>query len=213
MQRIVQAELLDSLPPQAPAAVRSRRDLRLINGAMGNGAWFRRELPGLVRPGERVLEVGAGDGWLAHRLGARLPRCDGLDRCPRPRDWPAADEWHQVDVLKFGEWARYPVVFGNLVFHHFADPELAQLGAAIREHARVVVASEPARAARAYALFALFSGLIRADPVTRHDGRTSIAAGFAGDELPRSMGFQSPAWRWSVRTTALGAYRFIAVRT
>lgn len=212
MHRTVQAELLDSLPPSAPDAVHSRRDLRRINGVMGNGNWLRRTLPGVIRNGERVLEVGAGDGTLARRLWPQVPRCDGLDLCPRPPDWPFADRWHQVDVTRFDGWDAYRVVFGNLFFHQFDDAALAEVGSRIRAHTRVFVASEPLRNRRFQFLFSLLCPLIGANRVTRHDGHTSIAAGFLGDELPRLMGFAAEGWSWNIQTTALGAYRLVVRR-
>jgi len=39
---ILQAELLDSLPPDHPDALHNRRDLRLTNALMGNSRWFQR---------------------------------------------------------------------------------------------------------------------------------------------------------------------------
>ncbi len=71
MQRILQAELLDSLPHDHPDALHNRRDLRVINRVMGNYRWFARTLPALLRPGEAALEVGAGDGTLGLQLAAR----------------------------------------------------------------------------------------------------------------------------------------------
>ena len=209
----MQAELLDRLPAHAPDAIHSRRDLRWINGAMRNRAWFRRELPGLVRPGERVLEIGAGDGAFARGLRSRVPQYDGLDLGPRPADWPATAQWHQIDVRRFGGWDEYPVVIGNLIFHHFPAEALVGLGTAIRRHARVFAASEPLRGRRFQLLFAALCPLIGANHVTRHDGRVSIAAGFAGNELPRLLGFDGPDWSYRVHSTPLGAYRVVAVRT
>ncbi|MEO1844804.1 MAG: hypothetical protein ABGZ37_11065, partial [Akkermansiaceae bacterium] len=58
--RVVQPELLDELPFDDPDALRSRRDLRFINGVMGNFRWMRRRLAG--RAEGRVIELGAGDG-------------------------------------------------------------------------------------------------------------------------------------------------------
>ena len=39
-----------------------------------------------------------------------------------------------------------------------------------------------------------------------------IAAGFIGDELPRSLGLDPSLWRWEITHTWLGAYRMIAER-
>lgn len=212
MVRQLQPELLDALPSDDPAARHSRRDLRLINAAMGNFRWFRRILPTLVRPAEPVLELGAGTGELARSLqGVPLP-VDGLDRCPAPALWPASRKWHRADLLAFSYYADFPVVLGNLIFHHFSAPELAALGARLRVSSRVIVACEPARYRRFQRLFAVIAPLLRAHAVTLHDARVSIAAGFRGDELPRALGLDDGAWDCRATTTFLGAYRLVAVR-
>src|ERR1019366_8417000 len=110
MQRHLQPEILDSLPPGHPDAAHNRRDLRIINRVMGNLRWFLRELPPLVRPGERVLEIGSGTGDLGRLLMARGVSADGLDLWPRPENWPATRDWHVADVRAFGGFGRYPVV-------------------------------------------------------------------------------------------------------
>src|SRR5580698_3898368 len=101
MQRQLQPEILDSLPHSHPDAAHNRRDLRIINRAMGNPRWFLRELPPLLRPGERVLELGAGTGDLGIALNALGIPVDGLDLWPRPAAWPAARAWHQADLKTF----------------------------------------------------------------------------------------------------------------
>ena len=210
--RILQPELLDGLPPDDPAALHNRRDLRLTNRAMGNFRWFERVLLPLVRPGERVLELGAGTGELGLRLHRRRLALDGLDRWPRPAAWPTARAWHQADAEHFPGYADYPVVIGNLILHQFPDSALAALGAKLRASARVIVACEPARRRVSQLLFATIAPLLGANHISLHDARVSIAAGFRGDELPRALGLKAAAWDCHVTTTILGAYRLVAVR-
>ncbi|MCE9610230.1 MAG: hypothetical protein K8R23_08470 [Chthoniobacter sp.] len=210
--RILQPELLDSLPPDHPDALHNRRDLRLTNFAMGNFRWFARVLPPLARPGERVLELGAGTGELGFRLHRRGLAVDGLDRWTRPASWAAAHAWHRADVELFPAYADYPVVIGNLIFHQFSDDTLAALGAKLRPTARVIVACEPVRRRLSQILFATVAPLLGANDISRHDARVSIAAGFRGDELPLVLGLDVATWNCRVTTTFRGAYRLIAVR-
>ena len=87
--RTVQAEILDGLAPDCPEAIASRRDLRVINRLMGGERWLGRELRGLRRAGERVLEIGAGEGTLARALDVPANELAALDLAPRPAAWPA----------------------------------------------------------------------------------------------------------------------------
>jgi hypothetical protein len=104
------------------------------------------------------------------------------------------------------------MVIGNLFFHHFDTAQLGVIGEQLGRSARVIVASEPLRTNRTRRLFALVSVLIRAHPVTRHDGRVSIAAGFRHDELPRLLRLDPAVWSWQVRETWRGASRLVAER-
>jgi 2-polyprenyl-3-methyl-5-hydroxy-6-metoxy-1,4-benzoquinol methylase len=211
MQRIHQPEILDWLPDGSPAARSSRHDLRLLNRFLRSAAWFRRELLRRARPGERALEIGAGDGELGRVLAGNLFPPDGLDLCERPAAWPATRRWFRTDLFHFTDWADYPVVIANLVLHHFSADRLRQLGRRWRP-TRLILAQEPLRARRARGWFAVFCLLVGAHPVTRHDGRISIASGFVGDELPQQLGLDPAQWRWQVGTTLTGCYRFIAER-
>ena len=213
MPRILSPELLDSLPPDSPEAIASRRDLVRLNRFMGTQNWFAQTVPPLARPGERALELGAGDGSLALALGQACLPTDALDRVPAPATWPASARWHVSDLRTFPAWADYAVVLGNLILHHFEDGELAALGGRLERHARVLVFNEPVRHWRCRLLWAVGSRLGGASPVTRHDGRVSIAAGFRADELPRALRLDPARWdcRVSIRL-GTGTYRLVAIR-
>jgi hypothetical protein len=212
MLRTLKPELLDSLPPDHPDAQRSRRDLVLINRIMGNHRWIARTLPALVRPGERVLELGAGTGELGQRLAHSGVISDGLDLVPRPDTAAPSARWHQSDLLTFPGYLRYPTIVGNLILHHFSDDQLRQLGARLRESARLVIACEPWRDRRCQLLFKVLAPLFGANHVTRHDAIVSIAAGFRAGELPAALGLDDGNWDYRCHTTALGAYRMVAIR-
>ena len=74
MKRIIEPELLDTLPPNDPRAVRSRRDLRRVNAWMRNHAIMARALQtGLNDPApKQITELGAGDGHFLLRVAQRL---------------------------------------------------------------------------------------------------------------------------------------------
>jgi hypothetical protein len=213
MKRVCEPELLDGLPVGHPDAAHSRRDLRIINRLMRNEAWFVQTLPGLLRPGERVLELGSGTGELGRRLMSQGVELDGLDLWPRPAFWPSGRRWHQADLRGFSSYEPYAAVIGNLIFHQFTNPELGELGARLRRSARLILACEPARRRASQRLVALLAPLFGANPVTRHDARVSIAAGFVGDELPASLGIQRDGWTTSCAAAVLGAVRMVAVRS
>lgn len=212
MPRLLTPELLDSLPADAPAALHSRRDLRLFNRLLASEAWFHQVLRDRVRPGERILEIGAGGGELALSLHAAGLPVDALDRCPPPAHWPATAHWHQTDLFDFDRWEDYPVVLANLVLHHFSVDQLALLGAHFQTLARLLIALETRRRPLNQWLFAAVCRAIRAHPVSRHDGWASFAAGFRADELPRWLNLPPSTWQWTTTETFFGSYRLIAER-
>jgi len=215
-QRVVEPEILDSLPADHPDAVASRGDLQVINALMGNFRWLRRQLACQLRPGDRLLELGAGDGTLARFLGverAAFPGIyRGLDLAPRPADWPEGLGWVQADV--FGESgvrevAAADVVMANLFLHHFSDEALAGLGRAVGR-ARVLIFSEPARGDLPIWQGRLLAALVPLNHVTRHDLAVSVRAGFCGDELAAALQLDRGRWRWQAHRTVMGAHRFVA---
>jgi hypothetical protein len=210
MQRVLQPELLDSLPPDHPDALHNRRDLRLTNQIVGNYRWLTRTLARVLRPGEVALELGAGTGELASQLQRSGLAVDGLDLWPAPHEWPAKRRWHRADLRTFAGYGDYPVVFGNLIFHQFNEADLHRLGEQL-QGARAIIASEPARRRVSQLLYRSLGPIFGANHVSLHDAHVSIAAGFRGDELPRALGLDARDWEISCGVSLLGVYRMVAI--
>jgi hypothetical protein len=199
--RQIEPELLDELPPTAPEAVESRRDLQRLNWWMRSSSAMAKAL--LKAHGEtapsRIIELGAGDGTFLYNLAQKL-RCHWkhtqvvlVDRqdtvAPDMRrrfaalGWPA--ETVVADVFKWlPQNPERPdgIIVANLFLHHFTNERLIAMVAAAAPRCRVFAAHEPRRSglplAAARALW-----LIGCNHVTRHDAAVSVRAGFARDEL------------------------------
>lgn len=209
MKRLVQPEILDSLPQDHPDAVANRRDLQLINRIMGNPAWFEKTLLPWLHPDDRIIELGAGAGELGAflRRKAAIPHYCGLDLWSRPPDWPNEWDWAQEDLLTFDRYTDFTLVIANLILHQFDDESLRRLGEKwAGSGIRLVLASEPARRViHQWQLKLLYP--LGLHPVSRHDGHVSVAAGFRGRELPELLGLSEPPWRGKCATRFFGAYR------
>lgn len=212
MQRTLEPELLDSLPPTHPDALHNRRDLRITNAILGNHRWLRRTLPEVMRPGERLLELGAGTGELGRGLHHTGLNVDGLDLWPRPADWRETAAWHVADLRNFDGYPAYAGIVGNLIFHQFSEEDLRDLGAKLQQHARVIVACEPHRRRISQVLYRTVGPLFGANRVSLHDAHVSIAAGFRDDELPLALGLAPRFWAVRISCSALGLYRMVAIR-
>jgi 2-polyprenyl-3-methyl-5-hydroxy-6-metoxy-1,4-benzoquinol methylase len=207
--RLIQPELLDTLPPESTDARRSRRDLRVINWLMGNHRWIIRSVQPRLRHQERLVEIGAGSGELCQKLAGRGIAAAGLDRWPGPA-LPSSLVWHQADLRTFTGYADYQAVVANLVLHHLSDTELCQLGRKLNGGPRIICACEPTRRRLSQRLFSALGPVLGANSVTRHDALVSIAAGFLGDELPTALGLDNATWSIRCTQTLLGGYRMLA---
>jgi hypothetical protein len=213
--RVVRPEILDSLPPDHPAAVANRRDLRRINRVMGTSSWIASTLARWVAPGDHILEVGAGDGELGRDMRRRLPllkRCcyTGLDRAhTRPAQWPATWTWCRRDLLAHNFEPRPQVLLANFLLHQFTDAELARLGRAIGD-IPVWIFCEPHRSRLALAGLAALR-LFGLHEVSWHDGRVSVRAGFRGRELVELLGAEAAGRKTSVAIDWRGSYRLVSV--
>jgi hypothetical protein len=214
MRRVVGPEILDTLPPEHPAAVANRRDLRWINAMQGNPRWIARTLASRLRPGDHVLEAGAGDGTLGRELWRRLPilrqcRYTGLDRqTDRPAGWPVGWDWIRADLLDHTLAPAPQVVVINFLLHQFSDDQLADLSRHLQAAALWVVC-EPHRSRHALLGLGLLR-LLGLHPVSWQDGRTSIHAGFRGQELPALLKADATGRATRVTVDPRGVYRMVS---
>ena len=223
MNRLVQPELLDELPPDDPRATRSRRDLRRVNAWMRNPAIMagalRKNLDG--RAPRNFTELGAGDGHFSLRVAQRLsPHWPGVNATLLDRQNIVSTEmlaafsrlgWRAenvvADVFDWPEATR-EVVVANLFLHHFDDGRLAELLQAVSERAGLFMAVEPHRF-RCPFLCGQLLRLIGCGEVTRHDAAVSIRAGFLGSEL-LTLWPDKRNWRLTERRAGLFSHLFVA---
>lgn len=213
--RKIGREKLDGLPPSHPHSLASRRDLHRINQLLGTRSWFGRVLPDLVGSSGRILELGAGEGMLSGFLRQRpdqasLWQWHTLDIQAVPSRINEGLRWHEADLLQFDEYHSYEVVFGNFILHQFQNNELQSLGERLQDGPKALIFQEPWRRSAFYwgsLLLTLFM-----NPVTRHDARVSVRAGFQGEELVGLLGLHPKAWKVMVEYSLLGSYRMVALR-
>ena len=229
MDRHVEPELLDELPPEDPRAIRSRKDLRRVNAFMGNPKIMAGALRSAFegKAARSIVDLGCGDGKFMLEVARQLApdwkntHVTLLDRqsilSPATRRDFETLGWHaeglKTDVL---DWVRQPAaqrpdaIVANLFLHHFRYPQLIELLLRAAARTKVFIAVEPRRWAWSLA-FGRLLWLIGCGSVTRHDALVSIRAGFARREL-------SPLWpadgNWSLQEEPAGlcSHLFVARR-
>lgn len=181
MKRIVVPEILDELSPDDPAAIRSRRDLRMINQFMRGQAWILNQLACMDNV-KRVVELGAGGGELSNMIKKQQSDCEvmGLDLIARPDSLDQDVLWDSVSVLDYDGYTSDTVVVANLFIHHLQTEELNLLGEKMKG-VRAVLFSEPYRGSVGLWMGKLIFPLV--NYVTRHDMIVSIKAGFTYREI------------------------------
>lgn len=224
MLRRVEPELLDTLLPDDPRAIHSRRDLRRINAWMRNPAImsdaFNADFDGVPR---KITELGAGDGdfclRVAQRMAGRWPQVEVTLQDFRPGMLPetlAAFSklgWRAktvvADVFDLPEISG-EIVCSNLFLHHFDPDRLAKLLRRMSKEVKLFVAVEPRRAS--WPLFcSRLLWAIGCNAVTRHDAVTSVRAGFAGRELS-ALWPDTVNWRLTECPAGAFSHLFIARR-
>lgn len=225
MKRIVQPELLDTLPPDDPRAGHSRRDLRRLNSWMQNHAIMAQALQKnwSGRGPNQITELGAGDGnfllRVARKIAPALPDVQAtlLDLQANVAietlvdfaalGWRAeavvADVFDWPPTFEVGE-----IVVANLFLHHFEDGPLSELLRLVSQSANLFIALEPRRTPAPLVCSHLLWAL-GCNDVTRHDAAVSVRAGFAGDELSALWPDQQ-SWQLTEQRAGVFSHLFIA---
>jgi hypothetical protein len=211
LNRVIIPEILDSLNPADPRAIRSRRDLRWIDLYLGNSRWIVRQLKTQTPPPAQIIEIGAGEGDLCRKVQASLPSSTvtGLDLIQRPTNLPASIRWIGGDFFQTLPNIDADACVGSLILHHFSDEALRDLGVRLQSF-RSLTFCEPLRFRVPLFLSKLSCPFL--SEVTRHDMPASIRAGFRPGELPARLGLDPK--KWIVRESSLwrGALRVAAWR-
>jgi hypothetical protein len=240
MKRLVEPELLDTLPPDAPRAIRSRHDLRRVNWWMNNPGIMARALQNhLTPPLKKITELGAGDGSFLLRVAQKfapfgVPPSGSLARQREESHMVLAtlldqqknvsaetfaaftqSGWHAEAVIAdVFDWSpsegAEQVVIANLFLHHFENDRLAELLYKVSQNAKLFIAIEPRRSALP-SLAGKLLWLIGCNDVTRHDAAISIRAGFAGEEIS-ALWPDKINWQLNERRAGLFSHLFIARR-
>jgi len=219
MGRIVQPELLDTLPPDDPSAVRSRRDLRRVNAWMGNHRIMAAALKANAGgTSKQITELGAGDGHfllrVAGKTGWRDRNASLLDLQKNISAETIAAftrlGWNAQAIVDdvFAWDGAADIVVANLFLHHFDDARLRELLQKISGRTRLFIAVEPHR----FAFPAVCGHLLRligCNTVTRHDGTISVRAGFIDRELSALWPNQG-RWQLVERRAGWFSHLFIA---
>jgi hypothetical protein len=223
MKRIVQPELLDTLPPDDPRAVRSRRDLRRVNSWMRNHVIMTDALRNHVEGGapKGIIELGAGDGNFLLRVAKEIsPRWPAVNATLLDLQKNVSAEtlaafaslgWRaEAIVADVFDWQQIEteIVVANLFLHHFEDARLSELLQMISRRARLFVAVEPSRFRHAFACAQLLR-LIGCSAVTLHDATVSIRAGFTGNEIS-TLWPDKQNWRLTEQRTGPFSHLFVA---
>lgn len=216
LQRKLSTEFFDQHDPSHREAIQSRKDLGRINFLMGNFRWFKQQFSRMDLLGEHCVDLGAGAGDLGRYLYDQALGeffVTGVDFLPRPlgSNWPSQWDWCQGDLCAFEGWEEVDVCLANLTLHRFTNEQLAELGSKIKRNCRAVLVCEPARR-RIHQWEAFGLNLLGVNHMTYHNTHVGIEAGFLGNELSECLGLEATKWDIDCRTTALGAYRMVAVK-
>ncbi len=227
--RIVEPELLDELAPQDPRALRSRRDLRLLNFGMRHPPTIATSLLEQLRDSSapRIAELGAGDGHfllaVAQRLRSKWPsaeatlvdRLDSFD--PGIGERFKSIGWRVRTEMKTAiEWLRQTppgtvdAIICNLFLHQFKTEELTEMLRLAAGCTRLLIALEPRRSLRSR-LTGRLLWVMGCSHVTRHDADKSIRAGFDKRELS-DLWPDKQNWSLTERAAGLFSHLFIARR-
>ncbi len=229
LERVVEPELLDELPPQDRRALRSRLDLQRLNMLMKHPRIMARALSqnlnGVQSP--RIAEIGAGDGdfllsvsrklWRKWTVGEAtlVDRLNAFD--PKIRagfknlGWNVHTEIADVlDWLHQSQPNAADAIVANLFLHQFRPDALTEMLRLAARSTNLFIAIETSRS-WVPRLCGHFLWTMGCNSVTRNDARISIRAGFLGREIS-ALWPDGQNWQLTEHPIGLFSHLFIARR-
>lgn len=227
--RSTETEWLDDLSLDGPELEESLRDLELFNRYLGGHRallrCLQRALAWLPKRRLRLVDIGCGRGdglraiarWGAKSglaldlIGVDANEATLHEARKQSRAYP---EIRYVAGDAFGNTlaALQPdVVTASLIFHHFSTTELAEQLPRLLEHTPVLVIADLHRHRLAHASFRALTRLLRACPMTRHDGAVSIRRAFTRHEL-QDLIAPLDLRHWSIHWSFAFRYEVLLVR-
>jgi hypothetical protein len=94
------------------------------------------------------------------------------------------------------------LIIANLFLHHFADEPLKNLFQFLATRTPLFAAAEPRRGLPGK-IGSRLLGILGCHPVTQHDARVSVEAGFSGNEL---SGLWSSRSSWNFQECRMGLF-------
>ena len=191
-------ELMDRPQPVSIELERDLHNLRQFNRFFGSYALVGRFLKRWLKPNDRlrVVDLATGSGDLprlvidyARSVNAEVT-VDAIDQQPATLQiakglstaYPEI-AFHEGNIL---EWAGgpYDIVLCSLVLHHFSEPDAARVLERARKLARGrVLVADLRRGFLARAGVFLLPAFVFRDPMTKYDGRLSVARAFSFREM------------------------------
>lgn len=192
-------ELMDQ-PQSVSAELKSDlRNLRQLNHYFGSYNLVRWFLKRWIKPGDnlRVLDLATGSGDIprlivdyARKVGASV-KVDALDRQTATLDVARAlsggypeISFVMADVFAWEPQTPYDIVLCSLALHHFSEKDAVRVLRCMREWSRrFVLVADLCRGLFGVVGVYLLTAVIFRNPMTRHDGRLSIARSFSFGEM------------------------------
>ncbi len=209
--RVLEAELLDTLPAADERARHSRRDLRKLNWIMGHCRHMIRMMRRATF--HTLIDLGSGDGQFALNVARSLKRPCRLIFVDQQRVPGSPPDLVVSDVMSFLRGMdRQPgtALMANLFLHHFTGETLRELFREASQKVDCFFACEPRRSHLSLIAIRLLP-LIGCNAVTRHDAAASIRAGFLGQELS-PLWPQTDLWKLTESECGFATHSFMASR-
>ena len=195
---------MDRPQPVSSELENDLRNLRQLNQFFGSHCLVRNFLRRWIEPGDhvRIVDLATGSGDIprlivdyAQKIGAKV-EVDALDR--QSATLAIAREltgkypeisYVEANILEWRPAETYDIVLCSLALHHFSDDDAVRLLRRCRELSRkYVLVSDLRRGLFATIGVYLLTALIFREPMTRCDGRISVARAFSVAELDELAG-------------------------